>query len=72
MIRAERHAHGGNGNVRLATAPDERHNFFAEVGIENGLHVAAMKGMRGLVVEREAVDGIDAEEFYFAGVDEIG
>src|SRR5258708_34567037 len=31
-----------------------------------------MKGMRGLVVERKAVDGIDAEEFYFAGVDEIG
>src|ERR1700687_1737893 len=31
-----------------------------------------MKGMRGLVVERKAVDGIDAEEFHFAGVDEVG
>src|SRR6266404_5142537 len=72
VIRAERHAHGRNANLRLATAPDERHDFFAQVRIEDGLHVAAMKRMRGFVVERKSVDGIDAEEFQFAGVDEIG
>src|SRR5712675_3565382 len=72
VICAEGHAHGGDADLRLATAPDEGHDFFAKVGIEDGLHVAAMKRVRGLVVERKAVDGIDAEEFYFAGVDEIG
>src|SRR5713226_3645476 len=71
VIRAERHAHGGDADLRLAIAPNERHDFFAQIRVEYGLHVAAMKGMRGLVVEREAVDGIDAEEFHFAGVDEI-
>src|SRR6266404_2664830 len=71
VIRAEGHAHGRDGDLRLAIAPDEGHDFFAQIRIENGLHVAAMKGMRGLVVEGEAVDGIDAEEFHFAGVDEV-
>jgi len=63
---------GGDADLRLATAPDEGHDFFAKVGIEDRLDVATMKRVRRLVVEREAVDGVDAEEFYFAGVDEIG
>src|SRR5258708_12830437 len=72
VICAEGHAHRGDTDLRLAIAPDKGHDFFAQVRIEDGLHIAAMKGMRGLVVEGKAVDGIDAEEFYFAGVDEIG
>src|SRR5260370_35771161 len=71
VVGTERHAHRRDADLRLAIAPNERHDFFAQIRVENGLHVAAMKGMRGLVVEREAVDGIDAEEFYFAGVDEV-
>jgi hypothetical protein len=72
MICAEGHAHGGDGGLRLAIAPDKGDELLAKVGIENGLDVAAMKGMRGLAVEREAVDGIDAEKFNAARVDEIG
>src|SRR6516164_4813337 len=72
MVGAERRTHGGNGKARLAVVPDERNDFLAQVGIENGLHVAAVKRMRCLVVEAEAVDGIDAVEFDTPGVDEIG
>src|SRR5215469_6302578 len=72
VISAKGRTHGGNGDARLATVPDERNHFLAEVGIENGLNVTAMEGMSGFVVEAEPVDGIDAEKFHAAGVDEIG
>ena len=72
VIGAEGSAHGGNGDAGLAVVPDEGDDFFAEVGIEDGLDVAAVEGMRGFVVEAEAVDGVNAEEFDTAGVDEFG
>src|SRR5215475_389958 len=59
MIRAEGGAHRGNRYLRLAIAPNERHDFFAEIRIENGLYVTAMEGMRAFVVKAEPVDGID-------------
>ena len=31
-----------------------------------------MKGMRAAIVEAESVNGIDAEKFEFAGLDEVG
>ncbi len=57
---------------RLAIVPDERNDFFPQVGIKDGLHVTAVKRMRAFVIKAEAVDGIDAEEFYLAAFDEIG
>src|SRR5271165_1853889 len=72
VIRAEGSAHGGDGNLRLAVIPDERNDLFAEIGIENGLDVAAMKRMSTLVVKAEAIDGIDGIELDAASIDEIG
>ena len=73
MIGAKRSAHGGNADAGgLAVIPDKGDDFFAEVGIEDGLDVAAMKGMCALVVETVAVDGVEGEEFESARVDEIG
>src|SRR5260370_42653295 len=73
VIGAERCAHGGNGDsLRLAVVPDEGDNFLAQVRIEHRLDVAAMKGMRALVVEAEAVDGVDGVKLELAAVDEIG
>lgn len=72
VIGAKRSAHGGNSNLRLAMIPDEGNYFFTQVGIENGLDVAAMKGVSGFVVEAEAVDGVDGIELDAACIDEIG
>lgn len=73
VIGAEGSTHGGDGDaLGLAIVPDEGDDFLAKVGIENGLNVAAMKRMSAFVIEAEAVDGIDTEDFYFAGFDEIG
>ena len=67
MVRAERCAHRGDADPwSFAIVEDERHHFFAQVGIEDRLHVAAVKRMRAAIVKAEAVDGIDAEEFHFA------
>jgi hypothetical protein len=72
VIGAKGCAHGGDGDAgALAIVPDEGNDFLAKVGIEDGLHVAAVKGMGAFVIEAEAVDGIDAEEFYFAALDKI-
>src|SRR5262249_25668570 len=71
MIPTERRAHRGDGHLRLAIAPDKRHDFFAKVRIEHGLHVAAMKGMRSLVVEAEPVDRVDGIKFDAPCVNEI-
>jgi len=72
VVRAEGSAHRGDGNAgRLAIVPDEGHNFFTQVGIENGLHVAAVKRMRALVVKTVPVDRIHREEFDSSCVDEI-
>ena len=72
VICTERCAHRGDGNLRLAIAPDERNHLFAQIGIENGLNVAAMEGMRALVVKAVAVDGIDGIELDAARVNKIG
>jgi hypothetical protein len=52
--------------------PNEGNDLFAEVGIENGLDVAAVKGMSTFVVEAETVDGVDGVKLDAAGVNEIG
>src|ERR1700716_1413624 len=51
MVRAERSAHGGDGHLRAAIVPDKRNDFFSQIGVKHGLHVAAMKRMRTLVVK---------------------
>ena len=56
----------------LAIVPDKGDDFLAQIGVEHGLHVAAMKRVRALVVEAVVVDGIDGEKFDAAGVDEVG
>ena len=72
VICAEGSAHGGDGEARrLTIVPDKGNDFLAQVGIEDRLHVAAMKGMRGLVVKAQAVDRIHAVKFKFAAVDEV-
>src|SRR6266446_212935 len=72
MVRAKGSAHRGDGDAgRLAVVPDEGNDFFAQIGIKNGLDVAAMKRMRAFIVETEPIDGIDGEEFYSSSVDEI-
>ncbi len=72
MIGTEGSAHGGYGNARrLAIVPNEGDDFLAQVGIEDRLHVAAMKRMRGLVVKAQAVDRIHAEKFKLAAVNEV-
>src|SRR5580704_2636543 len=73
VVRAERRAHRGNRDPRaLAIIPNERNDLLAKVGVKNGLHVTPVKGMRAFVIKAESIDGIDAEEFYFPAVDEIG
>src|SRR5271165_292363 len=73
MICTERRAHRGNrDSVALAIVPDEGNDLFSKVGIENGLYITAVQGMRALVVKTEAVDGIDAEDFYLPAFDKIG
>ena len=72
VISAERSAHGGDGDLRLAVVPDKWDDFLAQVGIKNGLHVAAMKGVRASIVKAEAVDGVDGIKFDAAGVNEFG
>jgi hypothetical protein len=72
MIGAKGSAHGSDGHLGLAMIPDERNDFFAQIGIENGLHIAAMERMRCFVVKTEAIDGIDGIKFDAAGVDEFG
>src|SRR5579871_2326619 len=52
-------------------APDEGHDLFAEIGVPNRLHPAAVKGMRLLVVEAQPVDGVDAVELHLPALDEI-
>src|SRR6267142_359620 len=73
MVRAEGSAHRGDGDAwRLAVIPDKGNDFFAQIGVKNGLDVAAMKGMRALIVKAEAINGVNGEEFYPSGVNEIG
>ena len=72
VIRAERCAHSGNGDLRLAVIPDEGNDLFAEVRIENGLDVAAVKRVSAFVIKAEAVDGVEGIKLDAAGVDEIG
>src|SRR6267142_6935155 len=72
VIRAERCTHRGDRRLRFAIVPDERNDFFAQIGIKHGLHVAAMKGVRTLVVETAPVDGVDGVKLDAAGVNEIG
>src|ERR1700719_2209879 len=63
VVGAEGHAHGGDANAwGFAVVPDEGDDFFAEVGVENGLDVAAGAGGGGAIVEAGAVDGIYAEK----------
>src|SRR5260370_5622408 len=72
VVRAERSAHRGRGNaLRLAIVPYKRNDLFSQVGIENGLDVAAVKWMRALVVKAVSIDRIHGEEFDSSGVDEI-
>jgi len=52
--------------------PDKGNDLFAEIGIENGLDIAAMKRASTLVVKAEAIDGVDGIELDAAGIDEIG
>lgn len=72
VIGTEGSAHGGDGDARLTIIPDEGDDFLGEIGIEDGLDVAAMKRVSGFVVEAEAVDGVDGVELDAAGVDEFG
>jgi len=72
VISAEGRAHRGNRDAGLAVVPDEGDDFLAQVGVENGLHVTAMEGMSALVVEAQAINGIDCEELDAARVNEIG
>ena len=55
----------------LAIIPDEGYDFLGEIGIENGLNVAAMEGMRSLIIEAETVDGIDGVELNASSIDEL-
>src|SRR6267378_3707286 len=72
MVRAEGSAHRGDGDAgRLAIVPDKGNDFFAQIGVKNGLDVAAMKGMRAFIVKAEAINGVNGEEFYSSGVNEI-
>src|SRR6266849_5160272 len=72
MVRAEGSAHGRDGDAwRLAVVPDEGNDFFTQIGVENGLDVAAMKRMRTFIVKAEAINGVNGEEFYSSSVNEI-
>src|SRR5437016_13220442 len=72
VVRAKGSAHCGDGDSRrLAIVPNKRHDFFPQIGIENGLDVAAVKRVRALVVKTLTIDRIDGKEFDFPGVDEV-
>ena len=72
VIGAEGSAHSGDGDAGLAVIVDEGDDFLSEVGIEDGLYIAAMKRMRAFVVKAETVDGVDGVELDAASVDEFG
>jgi hypothetical protein len=72
VIGAEGSTHGGDGDGGLAIVPDERDHFLGEIAVEHGLDIAAMEGMGALVVEAEAIDGVDGVELDAASVDEFG
>src|SRR5260370_22016016 len=72
VVRAKRSAHRGDGNaLRLAIVPYKRNDLVSQVGIENGLDVAAVKWVRALVVKAVSIDRIHGEEFDSSRVDEI-
>ena len=72
VVRAERSAHRGNDDaLRLAIIPDEGHDLLPQIRVEHRLHVAAMKRMRGFVVEAVSVDGVHRVELDFAAIDEF-
>src|SRR2546429_1021016 len=72
VVRAKRSAHGRDRNaLRLAIIPNEGHDFFAQVRIENRLDVAAMKGVCSLVVKTMPIDRIHAEKFYSSRIDKV-
>src|SRR5208337_2033911 len=71
VIGTEGSAHGGNGDLRSAVIPDEGNDLFAEIGIEDGLDIAAVKRMSVFVVKAKAVDGVDGIKLDAAGIDEI-
>jgi hypothetical protein len=51
---------------------NEGNDLLPEVGIENGLDIAAVKRMSALVVKAEAIDGVDRIKLDAASIDEIG
>src|SRR5271169_3079512 len=71
MVGAEGRAHSGDGDARLATLPNQRHHFFSEIRIENGLDIAAMKWMCAFIVKAQAIDGVYAVDLNAADIDEI-
>ena len=72
MVGTEGSAHGGDGDVLiLAIVANEGHEFIAQVGVEYGLDIAAMKWMSGFVVKAVAIDGIDGEKLDAAPVYEV-
>src|SRR5271169_1092398 len=71
VISAKGGAHCGDGHMGLAIIPDEGDDFLAKIGIKNGLNIAAMERMHTLVVEAEAIDGIDGVKLDAAGINEI-
>ena len=70
VIGTEGRSHGGDGDAGLARAPNEGDDFFAEVGVKDRLHVAAVKRVCGFVVETQTVDGIHGVELDPAGINE--
>src|SRR6266704_4337026 len=72
VVRAKRSAHRRDRNALCLTiVPDEGHDLFTQIGIENGLDVAAVKRMRTLIVKAVPGDGIHGKEFDSSGIDEI-
>src|SRR4029077_15634094 len=62
VISTERCAVGGNWDAgRLALGVDEGEDFARDVVVVLRLQPAAMKRMRALVIERLALDSVDAE-----------
>src|SRR6476646_3395982 len=73
VIRAERSTHSGDADSRrLTVVPDKRYYLFAQVGIKHGLHIAAMKRVRTLIVKAEAIDGVDRIKLELPVVNKIG
>ena len=63
VIGAERCAERGDADARrLALGVDEWKNFVCHIGIVLSLHPTPMEGMRSLVLERIAVNAVDAED----------